>query len=124
MHHHYEKFLPKKTRQKQNNEFIPIPYFKDFLIIQPYKNRNFLYGESATYEARRNFFRNGTTISNDTNYMFHSNAFLNRTNPYSNQTTDTNNHVLYSRYHKDHAFNLDIDFDHLNLIDKCKFFFC
>ncbi|CAF0708647.1 unnamed protein product [Brachionus calyciflorus] len=38
LHNHYEKLLPKSLSSKAES-FIPIPFFKDFLVVHPYNSK-------------------------------------------------------------------------------------
>jgi hypothetical protein len=53
LHNHYEKLLPPASSTKTAAEFVPVPYFKDFLVIQPYKSKSIFPVDPVNLESKR-----------------------------------------------------------------------
>ncbi len=131
MHNHYEKLLPPSTSTKIAPEFIPIPYFKDFLVIQPYKNKNILqksaFLESKHITPRPRVAATAKPASSRgqeyTNSFFHYRDLKNQasgrqTNIQFSSKNSMRTPMRTATSRPDVA-KIDLGFDHMFLIDKC-----
>ncbi len=129
MHGHYEKLLPPSNPAKTTAEFIPVPYFKEFLVIQPYKAKSIL--ESTYLESKHTTPRPrgvATAKPASARGQEYANSFFHYRD-LKNQTSGRQTHVQFSSKHsmrtplrtatsRPDVSKIDLGFDHLFLIDK------
>jgi hypothetical protein len=43
LHQHYEKLLPPPSQNRTHETFVPVPFFRDFLVVHPYNRKSSYY---------------------------------------------------------------------------------
>ena len=127
MHKHYEKLLPNSIYRSNTENFVPYPYFNDFLIVHPYNLKNGNNKQQSYAEAKKALYSSFTTstpqaqtlpdvdsvkISSEY-YSNSANAYPIRRATRANSWRSTNNNE---------AKITDFDLNHIFLLNKRIYF--
>lgn len=128
MHKHYEKLYPTSKLNKNQEEFVPISYFTDFLVVHPYNTKGSRQLSNLEIKKQQNNMSQylNEDVTN-TNPMDSSRHF-----PANNENNRADN-IIYSmkkQFRSHTRMNTsrttarvgEFDLNHIFLINKCNLF--
>lgn len=117
LHKHYEKLLPQSSFIKEES-FVPIPYFRDFLVVHSYNTKLSL--RQNTY-LERNSSKAAITPANSNFESLATNASETiANNIYPIRKIHNRNLRKQNNFGRNTAKISDLELNHLFLINKCK----